>query len=132
MSANSTEFEIRVLGSFLFFVWSGLRYSDMQRSHLSSWQFTFDELRGISWRTKTAANVSFGLILRGFLSWGEHSWLLKWLTTLDELHFRSQSDSTIDFVLPFCTPERVHSVTTHVVCSSFVLPKSVHSPPMEI
>ena len=107
LCANSTEFEILVLGSFLFLVWSGLRYSDMQRSKLSSWQFTLDELRGISWRTKTAANVSFGLISKGFLSWGEHSWLLKWLITLDDLHSRSQSDPSVDFVLPCCNPEGV-------------------------
>lgn len=107
LSSTSSEFEILVLGSFLFLLWSGLRFSDMQRSFLSSWQFTLDELRGISWRTKTAANVSFGLISRGFLSWGEHGWMLKWLTTLDELHSRSHSDSSVDFVLPVCSPEGV-------------------------
>ena len=95
LSSNCSEFEVIVLGSFLFLVWSGLRFSDMQRSNLSSWQFTLDELRGISWRTKTAANVSFGLISKGFLSWGTHSWLLKWLSVLDELHSRSLSDSVV-------------------------------------
>ena len=64
-----SEYEIVILGMCLFLAFSGLRFSDMQRTNTSSLHWNGSVLRGTCWRTKTErTGQPFGLIGSGFLS----------------------------------------------------------------
>ena len=92
--------EVIILGGFLLLCWSGLRFSDIQRSKLSSWQLDSRTLRGLTWRAKTCDTATpFGVVLAGLLSRGTWTWTHKFLQTLDEL-YAGQSAEAIDFALP--------------------------------
>lgn len=71
LQSATPDFEVVVLGAFLFLAWSGLRFADLQRTKLSSIRYDKTSLRGIAWRTKTGTNgLPFGFLAKGFLlSW---------------------------------------------------------------
>ena len=92
--------EIIILGGFLLLCWSGLRFSDLQRSHLSSWQLDDHTLRGLTWRAKTCNTATpFGILLSGLLSCGSLTWVHRYLQALDKLYSRDSLD-LIDFAIP--------------------------------
>lgn len=73
LEKGCTMLEKILLGSFLMMVWSGLRYSDLQRTIWKSISYNFAELRAICWRTKTCTKGQpYGLLASGFLSRGDH------------------------------------------------------------
>ena len=98
--AHSSTYEVIMLGSFLFILWSGLRYSDAQRLNVASLVLTDDEIRGMVWRSKTRSNGHpFGIVSSGLCSTGSFTWLLKFLRTWDKL--LSDADiATCDFLIP--------------------------------
>ena len=55
LQANIPTHELLILGGFLVMIWSGLRYSDLQRVTIKSIVCSPTEIRGISWRTKTCS-----------------------------------------------------------------------------
>ena len=98
--AHSSTYEIIMLGSFLFILWSGLRYSDAQRLNVASLVLTDDEIRGMVWRSKTRSNGHpFGLVSSGLCSTGSFTWLLKFLRTWDKL-LSDANIATCDFLIP--------------------------------
>lgn len=81
-------------------LWSGLRFSDMQRSHLSTWRLDDSSLRGLTWRAKTTHSATpFGIILAGWLSSGSFTWVHKFLLALDSL-YQSCPPESVDFAIP--------------------------------
>ena len=97
-----SECEIIILGTCLFLAFSGLRFSDMQRTATSSLHWNGSILRGTCWRTKTSrTGQPFGLIGRGFLSSGDFNWLFKFLSTLDSF-FALHGDGMEDYLVPSC------------------------------
>ena len=108
LQSQSTTFEMLILGAFLFQLWSGLRFADMQRLTLTSLVYDSSELRGMAWRSKTSVSgVAFGIVASGFLSHGSHTWVWKFLSTLDRvLHDLGCTD--VDFLLPACTLTEFH------------------------
>lgn len=99
--------EILILGSFLFMIWSGLRFADLQRITLPDLILDSRNARGWCWRAKTSASGhAFGVVSSGFLSRGSHTWLWKFLTTLDTV-LSAQDSKVIDFLLPACTLQGV-------------------------
>ena len=103
LQSQSSVFEVLILGSFLFQLWSGLRFADMQRLTLASLVYDTMELRGLAWRSKTSVSgIAFGITASGFLSHGSHTWVWKFLSTLDQVLY--DFDCTgVDFLLPACT-----------------------------
>ena len=98
-SASSTQ-EVVILGGLLLLAWSGLRFSDLQRSYLDSWRLDATSLRGLCWRSKTCnQSTPFGIQLSGFLSVGAFTWVHRYLTALDKLYALEKSNS-IDFAIP--------------------------------
>ena len=78
LEKGCTLLEKLLLGSFLLMVWSGLRYSDLQRTIWKSISYNFAELRAICWRTKTCTKGQpYGLLASGFLSRGDHNWFIR-------------------------------------------------------
>ena len=68
--------EIIILGSFLFMIWSGLRFADLQRVTLQDLILDSRNARGWCWRSKTSSSGhAFGVVSSGFLSRGERTWL---------------------------------------------------------
>ena len=77
-----------------------MRFSDIQRSHLSSWQLDHESLRGLTWRAKTSTSATpFGALLSGLLSKGTWTWVHKLLQTLDHL-YQNCDIYSIDFAIP--------------------------------
>ena len=106
MNAASTP-EIIILGSFLFMLWSGLRFADLQRVTLQDLILDHRNARGWCWRAKTSASGhAFGVVASGFLSRGNRNWLWRFLSTLDSV-LGAQSSKTIDFLLPACALQGV-------------------------
>lgn len=104
--------EVLVLGSYLLLLFSGLRYSDLQRTSPTSLQWDGTTLRGLAWRTKTScAGTPFGALACGFLSIGSYNWLYKWLVHLDRV-LASSSMPSIDFMIPSVGPEGVRNPVT--------------------
>ena len=84
LQSNSTIQEIIILGGLLLLLWSGLRFGDVQRSHLGTWQLDGLALRGLTWRSKTSNSATpFGICISGLLSKGTLSWIHRYLQTLD-------------------------------------------------
>lgn len=97
-----SDHEVTILGTFLFLAFSGLRFSDLQRTCTSSLHWSGSVLRGTCWRTKTSrTGPPFGLIAKGFLSKGTYTWLFKFLTTLDQT-FAAHGTGSEDFSIPGC------------------------------
>ena len=104
---ESQTWEILVLGMILLLAFSGLRFSDMQRTCPSSLHWNGAILRGTCWRTKTSrAGQPFGLHGHGFLSKGTFTWLYKFLTTLDAV-FAMHGDGSEDYLIPGCNQGQV-------------------------
>ena len=106
MSACSTS-EILLLGSFLLMAWASLRFSDAQRIEMGRMVLTETDLRGIVWRSKTTTvGMPFGAVNSGLLSKGAHSWVWKFLKTLDTI-LQDNGIADIDFLLPHCDANSV-------------------------
>ena len=72
------------------------RFSDLQRSQLSSWILDEDSLRGLTWRAKTCSTATpFGICISGLLSQGNWTWVHKYLQALDRL-YSDQDPEQID------------------------------------
>ena len=100
LQSQCTTFEIIMLGSFLFVVWSGLRFADAQRLNLQSLVLNDEELRGMVWRSKTHSNGHpFGVVSSGICSTGTYTWLVKFLRTWDKLLEHSELKHC-DFLIP--------------------------------
>lgn len=100
LQSSTPDGEVIIIGAFLFLLWSGFRWSDMQRTAPSTLQWSGTELRGLAWRTKTSsAGCPFGFISCGFLSHGTFSWTLRFLQTLDQM-LASENLDSIDFLIP--------------------------------
>ena len=100
LQANVPLYELLILGGFLLMIWSGLRYSDLQRVTVSSVVCSISEIRGISWRTKTCSKGQpWGACAAGFLSVGTATWLSRFILAWDNV-LSSQTDSDLDFVIP--------------------------------
>ena len=101
LEKGCSTIEKLILGSFLFMIWSGLRYSDLQRIIWKSISYNLAELRAICWRTKTCTKGQpFGLRASGFLSRGQHNWLFVFLQTQDKIRASSQFQDDQDFMVP--------------------------------
>ena len=86
LQSNSSIFDIIMLGSMLFIVWSGLRFADAQRLNVSSLVLNEEELRGMVWRSKSqSSGHPFGVVSSGLCSTGTYTWLVKFLRTWDSL-----------------------------------------------
>lgn len=100
LQSQATLKEIVILGGLLLLCWSGLRFSDLQRSQLQSWFLDEESLRGLTWRAKTCSTATpFGVCNSGLLSQGNWTWVHKYLQTLDRM-YASQPLNSIDFALP--------------------------------
>ena len=67
LQSSTPDGEAIIIGAFLFLLWSGFRWSDMQRTAPSTLQWSGNELRGLAWRTKTSsAGCPFGFVACGF------------------------------------------------------------------
>lgn len=72
LQAGCNITERLVLGGFLLMIWSGLRFSDLQRVTHSSLMASYSEIRGLCWRTKTCSRGQpWGTTSSGFLSNGD-------------------------------------------------------------
>ena len=123
MSACSTS-EIVLLGSFLLMAWTRLRFSDAQRIEMARMVLTDSDLRGIVWRSKTTTvGMPFGSINSGLLSKGAHSWMWKFIKTLDTI-LMENNVSDVDFLLPHCDADMVSfpltPMTLPQLCSTCV------------
>jgi hypothetical protein len=84
------------LGAFLLQVWTGLRWSDMQRITPSQLVFDYKDIRGIAWRTKTTTKgQAFGCLASGFMSLSSHTWMLIFFRALDDV-FATHGNSQLD------------------------------------
>ena len=76
--------DILFLGACLLTTFEGLRFSDSQRTPLTSMVLGQGSLRGICEKTKTThRGQPFGLVTCGFLSFGSEDWCTKYLRILD-------------------------------------------------
>ncbi len=101
LEKGCSTLEKLILGSFLFMIWSGLRYADLQRIIWKSISYNISELRAICWRTKTCTKGQpFGLVASGFLSRGQNNWLFVFLQTQDQIRSPAQFQDDQDFMVP--------------------------------
>ena len=101
LEKGCSTMEKLILGSFLFMIWSGLRYADLQRIIWKSISYNIAELRAICWRTKTCTKGQpFGLVASGFLSRGQNNWLFVFLQTQDQIRSSAQFQDDQDFMVP--------------------------------
>ena len=101
LEKGCTLLEKLLLGSFLLMVWSGVRYSDLQRTIWKSISYNFAELRAICWRTKTCTKGQpYGLLASGFLSRGDHNWLFVFMQSQDSIRASAAFLDDEDFILP--------------------------------
>ena len=103
LQSSASDFEIIMLGSFLFIMWAGLRFADSQRLRLGSLVFNKEELRGLVWRSKTSsAGHPFGIQASGLCSLGSFTWLYKFLVTWDKILYsqRVHGAELCDFLIP--------------------------------
>lgn len=100
LQSNATTQEIIILGGLLLLLWSGLRFGDIQRSCLETWQLDSAALRGLTWRSKTSNSATpFGICVCGLLSKGTLAWIHRYLQTLDTIYSQLHSRE-IDFAIP--------------------------------
>ena len=100
LQANIPLREIIIIGGFLLMIWTGLRFSDLQRVTITSVVCSASEIRGISWRTKTCSKGQpWGARASGFLSVGSVTWLSKFVCAWDAV-LAAQSEGDLDFVIP--------------------------------
>lgn len=107
LQSNIPEHELMIIGGFLLMIWSGLRYSDLQRVTLKSIVCSPTEIRGISWKTKTCSKGQpWGARASGFLSVGSVTWLSKFLQGWDAI-LASHLGGDMDFVIPQFHDDRI-------------------------
>ena len=100
LQSGCTVAETLTLGTFLFMAFSGMRFGDIQRVMMHKLQYDDFSVRGLSWKTKTCSSgVPFGTLCSGFLNKGSHTWIFKFLVTLDTV-FSACAPQQIDFMLP--------------------------------
>ena len=100
LTSSCPEPMILVLGFFLVLIWGSLRFSDAQRIDLRSLVYNGENLRGLSWRTKTTnRGQAFGVIGQGLLSKRSFHWMHRYLLTLDAVLDRAGADF-IDYLMP--------------------------------
>ena len=100
LQSQASTKEIIILGGLLLLCWSGLRFSDAQRSQLSTWQLDQTSLRGLTWRAKTCnTSTPFGVTLAGILSHGSLTWVHRFLLTLESV-YEGHDSCEIDFTIP--------------------------------
>ena len=122
--------EVLLLGSFLLMAWASLRFSDAQRIELNRMVLTGSELRGVIWRSKTTTlGMPFGAINSGLLSKGAHSWIWKYIRTLDEILYQNGIPD-VDFLLPHCDADAVQIPLTPMTYATalFHLRRLIHCP----
>ena len=118
------------LGAFLFQLWTGLRWSDMQRIAPQQLVFDYQDIRGIAWRTKTTTKgQAFGCLASGFMSLDSHTWLLLFFRALDTI-FSKHGDSQLDFMIPRITMKTSLELVLPLGCS--VLFANIHSNSMAL
>eukprot|EP00435_Cladocopium_sp_Y103_P041829 s3000_g11.t1 len=110
--------------------WASLRFSDAQRIEMTRMVLTDSELRGVIWRSKTTTlGMPFGATNSGLLSKGAHSWMWKFIRTMDSvLHQNNASD--VDFLLPHCDMEQVQLplIPMTYATALFHLRRLIHCP----
>lgn len=111
---NCSPSEVWLLGAILVTLWGGLRFADAQRCSWDTFVWDSKCLRASCWRTKTShKGQPFGIWASGFASLGSHSWLWKWLSTLDHLwHLESSTNLAMpipDFLFPKMSALQVES-----------------------
>eukprot|EP00435_Cladocopium_sp_Y103_P070303 s255_g35.t1 len=129
MSSCSTP-EVILLGSFLLMAWASLRFSDAQRIEMHRMVLTDGELRGVIWRSKTTTlGMPFGAVNSGLLSRGAHSWMWKFISTLDGILYRN-NPGDVDFLLPHCDLESISLplVPMTYATALFQLRRLIHCP----
>ena len=102
LQSQCSSQDMIILGGLLILLWSGLRFADGQRINLSSLSWSVTALRGTAFRTKTTRRGQpWAVQASGFLSYGDFSWVAKWLMTLDTLWSTlSVPGQSSDFLLP--------------------------------
>ena len=91
---------VLILGFFLVLIWGSLRFSDAQRVDLRSLVYDGENLRGLSWRTKTThRGQAFGVLAQGLMSKRSYHWLHKYLLTLDAVLTRVGMEY-MDYLMP--------------------------------
>ena len=117
LTSSCPEHMILILGFFLFLIWGSLRFSDAQRINLRSLVYNGENLRGLSWRTKTTnRGQAFGVIAQGLLSRKSFHWMHRYLLTLDAVLDRLGADY-IDYLMPDVTDQE--GVTTPIQPMSY-------------
>ena len=100
LTSACPEHMVLILGFFLVLIWGSLRFSDAQRVDLRSLVYDGENLRGLSWRTKTThRGQAFGVLAQGLLSKRSYHWLHKYLLTLDAVLTRVGMEY-MDYLMP--------------------------------
>ena len=100
LTSSCPEHMILILGFLLVLIWGSLRFSDAQRTDLRSLVYNGENLRGLSWRTKTTnRGQAFGVLAQGLLSKRSFHWMHRYLSTLDALLDRVGAED-IDYLMP--------------------------------
>lgn len=117
LTSSCPEHMILILGFLLILIWGSLRFSDAQRINLRSLVYNGENLRGLSWRTKTTnRGQAFGVIAQGLLSRKSFHWMHRYLLTLDAVLDRLGADY-IDYLMPDVTDQ--DGVTTPIQPMSY-------------
>ena len=100
LTSACPEHMVLFLGFFLVLIWGSLRFSDAQRVDLRSLVYDGENLRGLSWRTKTThRGQAFGVLAQGLMSKRSYHWLHKYLLTLDAVLTRVGMEY-MDYLMP--------------------------------
>ena len=100
LTSACPEHMVLILGFFLVLIWGSLRFSDAQRVDLRSLVYDGENLRGLSWRTKTThRGQAFGVLAQGLMSKRSYHWLHKYLLTLDAVLTRVGMEY-MDYLMP--------------------------------
>ena len=122
--------EIIMLGNFLLMAWASLRFSDAQRIEMARMVLSTTDLRGIIWRSKTTTvGMPFGAMNSGILSKGAHSWMWKFIKTMDSI-LNDNGAPDVDFLLPHCDADLVSFPLTPMTYATalFHFRRLIHCP----
>eukprot|EP00435_Cladocopium_sp_Y103_P056451 s744_g19.t1 len=102
LQSSASLQEVLGIGSFLLPLWSGLTFTDLQRTRLSNLAYDLISLRGLSYRPLTCpSGYPFGVLCKRFLSTGSFAWVHHYPQALDGLHSRhGRRLQDGDFVIP--------------------------------
>lgn len=94
------------LGSFLLMFWSGLRFSDVQRTWLADINLTDGILRGKTWRSKSLKKgMAFSCITAGLAGTHSRNWATTWLHQLKLWWSKLGDEWQPDFLVPVVHPK---------------------------